>query len=429
MVYLVGAGIGSYKYISLYGAELIKKSDVIIYDRLIDNRLLDFAKKDCVKIFAGKEADNHSMKQSEINSLITAMAEKYDRVVRLKGGDPFVFGRGGEEAEECIKNNIPFEVVPGITSAIAAPELCGIPVTHRAVSQDLHIITGHTAEEENVNYDALAKMKGTLVFLMGVKNAGVISERLIKGGADKNTPAAFIEKGGTENERVFRTSLKNAEKCVKENGIKPPSVFVVGKTTEMKLKYNRKSVGMIGTCGFKERLKTGLFNYDIFDCGTLEVKKYDFDLDLSCEHIVFTSAAGADIFGEYLREKHIDIRKLAGIKFAVIGKSTYEALAKLGIYADVMPEKYTAEELSKALSGFKGKKLILRAEKGSDDLLKYIRNYEDVKIYDVEISNVREANTDYIIFGSPSAVDFYCGKYAPKGKIIAIGEVTAKRLG
>ncbi|MCC8098080.1 MAG: uroporphyrinogen-III synthase, partial [Eubacterium sp.] len=171
------------------------------------------------------------------------------------------------------------------------------------------------------------------------------------------------------------------------------------------------------------------FNYDIFDCGTLEVKKYDFDLDLSCEYIVFTSATGVNIFKEYLREKHIDIRKLAGIKFAVIGKSTYEALAELGIYADVMPEKYTAEELSKALSGFKGKKLILRAEKGSDDLLKYIRNYEDVKIYDVEISNVREANTDYIIFGSPSAVNFYCGKYTPKGKIIAIGEVTAKRLG
>ncbi|MCD7904352.1 MAG: uroporphyrinogen-III C-methyltransferase [Clostridiales bacterium] len=254
MVYLAGAGIGDYKYISLYGMELIKGCDALIYDRLIDLRLLDFAKKDCVKIYAGKETGRHSMKQEEINGLIIEAADKYERVVRLKGGDPFVFGRGGEEAEACIKRGIPFEVVPGITSAIAAPELMGIPVTHRAVSQDLHIITGHTAEEDNINYEALAKMSGTLVFLMGVKNAGVIANRLIKNGMNKDTPAAFIENGGTERARLVRTCLKKTEVCVKENKIVPPAVFIVGKTAEMSLKYSKKTVGIIGTEKFKERL-------------------------------------------------------------------------------------------------------------------------------------------------------------------------------
>ncbi len=428
MVYLVGAGIGDMKYISLYGMELIKSCDVIIYDRLIDNRLIDFAKKDCVKIYVGKAAGKHSMRQSEINKLIIDTAKKYNRVVRLKGGDPFVFGRGGEEAEECIKNNIPFEAVPGITSATAVPELCGIPVTHRGVSQDLHIITGHTAEEDKINYSALAEMKGTLVFLMGVKNAGIIAKRLIEGGMDKNTPVAFIENGGSENERVFRTVLDKAEECVSENNIVPPSVFAVGKTAEMNLKYNKKSVGIIGTRSFKERLGKRLFNYDVRDMGTLEIKKYSFNIDLNCEYIVLTSRNGVNVFMDYLKENNVDMRSLCNIKFAVIGKGTYDALSEYGIYADIMPEKYTAEELSKKLSKCKGKKLILRAEKGSADLYKYIDNYEDVKIYDVYGDNIKEVCTDYAVFGSSSAVDVYCSKYKVKGNIIAIGNITAERL-
>lgn len=428
MVYITGAGTGSLKYISVYGLELIKNCDVLIYDRLIDDRLLDYAKKDCVKIYVGKSTDCHSMKQSEINKLIADMAKKYNKVVRLKGGDPFVFGRGGEEALECEKHNIPYELVPGITSAIAVPELCGIPVTHRGVSQDLHIITGHTAEEDSVNYEALAKMKGTLVFLMGVKNAGRIADKLIKGGMDRNTPVAFIENGGRGEQRVFRTSLEHSEECVIKNNIVPPSIIVIGKTAEMKLVCPKKKVGITGTESFKERLSKRLTDFETVDIGTLKVKKYDFDIDLNCEYIVLTSRNGVNIFMEYLRDKNIDVRRLGNIKFAVIGRGTYDALKEYGIYADIMPEKFTAEELSKALSKCKGKKLILRAEKGSPDLYKYIDNYEDVKIYDVYGDKMKEADVDYVIFGSSSAVDNYCSKFDVNADIIAIGNVTAKRL-
>ena len=428
MVYITGAGTGNLKYISVYGLELIKNCDVLIYDRLIDERLLDYAKKDCVKIYVGKSTDCHSMKQSEINKLIVDMAKKYARVVRLKGGDPFVFGRGGEEALECEKHNIFYELVPGITSAIALPELCGIPVTHRGISQDLHIITGHTAEKDNINYSALSKMKGTLVFLMGVKNIDKIAFNLIKGGMDKNTPVAFIENGGRREERVFRTSLEKSEECVIRNHIVPPSIIVIGKTADMELICRKKKVGIIGTESFKKRLEERIINFDVADIGTLKIKKYDFEADLNCEYIVLTSRNGVNIFMEYLQNKNIDIRKLAGIKFAVIGRGTYNALKEYGIYADIMPEKFTAEELSKALSKCNGKKLILRAEKGSPDLYKYIDNYRDIKIYDVYGDKMSEGDLDYVIFGSSSAVDFYCSKFNVKGDIVAIGNVTAKKL-
>ncbi len=428
MIYLVGAGIGRWDYISVKGLELIKICDVIIYDRLIDNKLLDFARTDCIKLYAGKSTDNHSLKQSEINKLIAEYGKKYNIVVRLKGGDPFVFGRGGEEAEVCIENNLPFELVPGISSSIGVPELCGIPVTYRALSQDLHIVTGHTANKDNINYKALANLNGTLVFLMGVKNIGRISAELIKYGKDIKTPVAFIENGGTKNERVLKTTLEKAESCVKENSIIPPSIILIGKTAALDFKHNKKSVAIIGTESFKKRLSQKLYNYNVIDAGTLLVKKYDFNIDLECDIIVFTSRNGVNIFMNYLKENSIDIRKLYNKKFAVIGKGTYDALCEYGIYADIMPEKYTASELSKKLSEYNGKKLILRAEKGSDELYRYIDNYADIKIYDIIYKDFEAADTDYIIFGSSSAVDYYCSAYKINSKIIAIGEITAKRL-
>lgn len=425
MVYLAGAGVGSYKYTSLRTIELIKICDVIIYDRLIDKRLLDFAKKDCIKIYVGKSTDNHLMKQNDINNLIVEYGKKYKYVLRLKGGDPFVFGRGGEEAETCIENNIPFELVPGITSSVAVPELCGIPVTHRSLSQDIHIITGHTAEKDNINYEALAKLNGTIVILMGVKNIGRISEKLIKYGKDKKTPVAFTKDNGT----AYRTTIDNAEKFVAENNIEPPCVIVIGNTANLEFKYNKKSVAVIGTQSFKNRLSSGLYNFNVVDAGTLNIKKYDFSFNINeFEIIVFTSRNGVNIFIEYIKENKIDIRYLSNIKFAVIGKGTYDALAEFGIYADIMPEKYTALDLSEKLSEYKGKKLILRAEKGSDDLYKYIDNYTNIKTYDIEDYNISSVNTDYIIFGSSSAVDAYCSKYEIRSDIIAIGDITGKRL-
>lgn len=426
MVYLVGSGMGSIKYISVYGLYLVKNCDVLIYDRLVDEKIIEAAKNDCIKIYAGKSSGAHSMKQSEINDIIVKYGKSCKNVVRLKGGDPFVFGRGGEEAEVLIENNIPFEVVPGITSAVGAAEICGIPVTHRSISQDLHVVTGHTAENNTVNYKALGQMNGTIVFLMGIKNIGKIACELINGGKSENTPTAFIEKAGTEHQRLFKTTLKNAVDCVRENNIEPPAVIVIGQCVNMDLKWNIKSVGIIGTLSFKERLSKRLLNYNVVDLGTLKIKKYDFKIDMDCEYIVLTSRNGVNVFMDHIFENKIDIRRLSNIKFAVIGKGTYDALSEYGIYGDIMPEKYTALELSKALSRCKGKKIILRAEKGSDDLFKYIDNYEDIKIYDIYCDNIKNIDTDYVIFGSSSAVNSYCEKCKIKGKIIAIGEVTAR---
>lgn len=425
MVYIVGAGVGKWNNISVKGLGLVKSCDVLIYDRLINDELLSFTKEDCVKIYAGKSADNHSMKQEEINSLIVEQAKKHNIVVRLKGGDPLVFGRGGEEAEACIKNNIYFEFVPGISSAIAVPELCGIPVTHRGISQDLHIITGHTAEDNTINYAAIAKMQGTLVFLMGVKNFDKISNELISNGMDKNTPVAFLENSG---KRIFKTVLKDACSTVAINKIEPPTIIVVGKVAQLCYGYIKKSVGIIGTENFKERLSKRLYKYDVIDIGTLEIKKYDFNFNLDYEYIVLTSRNGVNIFMEYIYKNKIDFRRLSHIKFAVIGRGTYDTLAKYGIYADIMPDKYTALELSRELSKYEGSKLILRAEKGSEELYRFIDDYRDIKMYDTVAVDMAETNADYVIFGSSSAVDSYCAEFKIKSKIIAIGDITAARL-
>lgn len=428
MVYLVGAGVGNKQYITVRGLELIKACDVLIYDRLLDNSLLEDAREDCKKIYVGKERNHHVMKQEEINEILVEMAQKYQQVVRLKGGDSFVFGRGGEEAEALSKKGICYQLIPGISSAIAVPELCGIPVTHRGISQDFHVVTGHTAKENTINYQALAQMQGTLVFLMGVHNAGEIADKLIKGGKSADTPIAFLENGGTGKQRVFKTTLGQAEECVKENQIVAPSILVIGETVNLNFYCPKKKVAVLGTKNFQGRLRENLWGYDMEEIGTMVVKPLEFSVNLQCEYLVFTSRNGVEIFMKYLSKHKIDMRKLAGIKFAVIGKGTYDALTKYGIYADIMPEKYTAEELSKCLAGCKGKKLILRAKNGSKDLCRYIADYEDIPIYEIVPQNLCDTKADYVVFGSSSAVRAYCSKYKIAGQTLAIGEITGNTL-
>ncbi|MCI8410456.1 MAG: uroporphyrinogen-III C-methyltransferase [Lachnospiraceae bacterium] len=428
MVYLVGAGVGNKQYITVRGLELIKNCDVLIYDRLLDDSLLEYAREDCKKIYVGKEVNHHAMKQEEINEILVEMAEKYGQVVRLKGGDSFVFGRGGEEAEALSEKGIYYELIPGISSAIAVPELCGIPVTHRGISQDFHVVTGHTAKENTINYQALAKMQGTLVFLMGIHNVGEIADKLIKGGKEPETPTAFLENGGTKKQRVFRTTLSQAKECVKKNQIVAPSILVIGETVNLNFYCPKKKIAVVGTKNFKERLQEHLWEYEMEEIGTMMVKPLAFSFNLHCEYLVFTSRNGVDIFMEYLLKHRIDMRKLAGIKFAVIGKGTFDALAKYGIYADIMPDKYTAEELSKCLADCKGKKLILRAKNGSKDLYKYINDYEDIPVYEIIPQNLCNTNADYVVFGSSSAVRAYCDKFPIVGKVFAIGEITANTL-
>ena len=232
MVYLVGAGPGDSGLITQKGLECIKKADVIIYDHLANPTLLSYAKNDCKLIYAGKIAGNHHMVQEEINKTLVEHS-RFGNVVRLKGGDPFIFGRGGEEIIALIENNIDYEIVPGISSCYSAAEYCGIPVTHRGVATSFHVITGHEkVGNETVNYSALAKLSGTLVFLMGLSSAENISNKLIENGKSENTPVAVISSGTTPRQKCVTGTLNNLSALAKQ--MTSPAIILVGDVVNLK---------------------------------------------------------------------------------------------------------------------------------------------------------------------------------------------------
>ncbi|MGL4568897.1 MAG: uroporphyrinogen-III C-methyltransferase, partial [Fusobacteriaceae bacterium] len=228
-VYIIGAGCGNIELLTLKGKRCIEEADCVIYDRLIDEKILKLARPEAEFIYLGKMNTEGGLIQDEINKKIVEKALEGKIVARVKGGDPFVFGRGGEEIEEVRRNSIPFEIIPGISSSIAVPEYAGIPVTHRGVSKSFHVFTGHTAEgEEWHDFSVISKLKGTLVFLMGIKNLERITEDLIKNGKNSNTPVAVIEKGTTPFQRVTEGTLETIVKIAEARKIEPPAIIVVG---------------------------------------------------------------------------------------------------------------------------------------------------------------------------------------------------------
>jgi uroporphyrin-III C-methyltransferase len=235
-VYLVGSGPGDPELLTLKARRLIDSAEIVIYDQLPGKAILDSMPANAEKIDVGKYAGNHTMTQAEINELLVRKAKEGKTIVRLKGGDPYVFGRGGEEAEVLVAEGIEFEVVPGITSAIAVPAYAGIPVTHRENTSMVTFITGHedpTKTESGLNWETLAKFEGTIVILMGVKMLGRNAEELIKHGKDPNTPVAVIEKGTRPDQRVTIGTLANIADLAKENKIKAPAITVIGDVVKM----------------------------------------------------------------------------------------------------------------------------------------------------------------------------------------------------
>ncbi|MED5579108.1 MAG: uroporphyrinogen-III C-methyltransferase, partial [Nitrospinota bacterium] len=241
VVYIVGAGPGDPDLITVKALKLLRIADVVIYDKLLNPEILNFCHSDCELIYAGKSADHHTISQNNINKLMIDFAKDNKTIVRLKGGDPFVFGRGGEEALELKKENIPFEIVPGVTSAISAPAFAGIPVTHRGISSSVTFITGHedpNKESDNLDYIHLAKDKGTLVFLMSARSIGRISFTLIKNGMAKETTIAIVENATKENQRNFTDTLGNAVKLAEREEISSPAIFVVGEVAKLSEKLD-----------------------------------------------------------------------------------------------------------------------------------------------------------------------------------------------
>ena len=244
-VYLVGAGPGDPKLLTLRGAELLAKADIVIYDRLVGSSILKLAPNAAKKIYVGKRSGKHEVPQDKINALLVKAAGEGRTIVRLKGGDPFLFGRGGEEAEVLLENNIAFELVPGVTSAIAAPEYAGIPLTHRDYASAVAVVTGHRAGDAGrpVKWDRLASAVDTIVVLMGMESIEAIVKKLIEGGADPDRPVAVVEQGTTKNQRVFIAKLNSIVDEAKKNNVKPPAVIVIGEVAQLgrKLSWFKKT--------------------------------------------------------------------------------------------------------------------------------------------------------------------------------------------
>ena len=393
MVYLVGAGPGDYRLITLKGKECLEKADVVICDYLADKRLLAFAPENVEYIYVGKKAGNHAMRQEDISQLIADKAKEGKCVVRLKGGDPFVFGRGGEEAEVLKNNGVKFEIVPGVTSAIAAPAYAGIPVTNRKVAVSFAVVTGHedpTKGKSDINWEKLSTAVDTLVFLMGVGNLPHITSQLIKYGRSADTPAALVRWGTKTQQEVLITTVGKAAEDVIKHNLKPPAVFVVGNVVNLRSTIQwfdnkplfGKNILITRARSQASKLTTALEelgancieapaikiappddNYVSLDNAITKIHDYDW--------IIFTSTNGVERFFARLNEKNLDARCLSNAKIAAIGTATADKLKNYGIIADKIPTMFKAEGILKVLQNDiqKGSKVLIpRAQKAREAL-------------------------------------------------------------
>lgn len=476
-VWLVGAGTGDIGLITVKGMKILQQAEVVIFDALLGLEMLSIMPSCAELIDAGKRAGKHILPQDEINRLLVNKAKEGKRVVRLKGGDPFVFGRGGEEIEALIKEGIDFEVVSGVTSSIAVPAYSGIPVTHRDYTSSFHVITGHKKGNGNldINFKALVELDATLVFLMGAASLDNICQGLLEAGLDKDMPAAVIERGTTCKQRSVYATVSSLSETVSSFSIKAPVVIVIGKVCKLhssfswyeKLPLSDKQVLVTRPKDGKQQLVLKLREagahvihipmietVKIGDACELEVfystvEKMQSDECKKC--IVFTSKQGVKCFFELLKEQKFDVRKLftcGSTKFAVIGSGTNEALEEHGIFADYMPLKYSSEDLGKLL--VKEAKCIshiyiFRALEGSKKLTDRLReagiSYSDVTTYrtistapchitDKIAAAFEDGEIDYVTFTSASAVKGFVSTFKgvdlKKVKAVCIGDKTAK---
>ena len=468
-VILVGAGCGR-DLCTLAGLKAIREAEVLVYDDLLDPALLQERAADARCLYVGKRSGRHSMRQEEINALLVQEAEKGHRVVRLKGGDSFVFGRGGEEVQALQAAGIPYALIPGVSSAVAVPEHLGLPVTHRGLARSFTVVTGHTKDDSTESWEALAKLEGTLVFLMGVHRLAEICQELIRHGKAKDTPASILFRGyGSDEERVDGTlETLPAEAAGK---LRTPGIIVVGETAGLHFErtlrkpLEGKQIRVVGSEGFttlcRERLLREGAAVDTVEAirilptpasipAATELAGFDW--------LLFTSRNGIRIFFAELARRRQDLRCLSGLRIACIGSGTAEELAGHGIFTDFIPTEFTAlalgQELPRLLHGGE-RLLILRAEKGSRMLNRALTeagvDFEDRAVYctqecveaaeDNVFGQERPANAqengyrdgaspDYLVFASAGGVEAYlrCHSIPAETLPVCIGEYTAERL-
>lgn len=461
-VYLIGAGPGDTGLITMKGIEALKEADVVVYDHLASASLLNETKDAAEWIDAGKFAGNHRMKQSEIEQLLIEKAMEGQTVARLKGGDPFIFGRGGEEALALTAAGIEYEVIPGVSSAYSAPAYAGIPITHRGKASSFHVITGHedpTKENSSLDYEILAREEGTLVFLMGLSKLNQISERLIANGKDAHTPAAVIASGTTARQRCVTGELGRIAAISEKADIQPPAILVVGDVVSLKKEIDWQQAGSLSgkkilvtaTEIIAEPLaekirKLGGEPVVMSLISVRAEKMYGLKEVLvrpGKRWLVFTSRNGVRFFFEQMKKEQVDIRSLGDSRIAVMGAGTRKELENWGCYADLVPEQSCSESLAKALCEnvqYDEEICLFRAEEASDVLTKRLREKQyrvvDIPTYRTEImwkkrELLREMleDVDAVTFCSASAVSAFVQMtegHDLVAKTICIGPVTAQ---
>ena len=446
-VYLVGGGPGDAGLLTCRGKELLGRAGVVVYDALVGEAVLAMIPPGTRRINVGKRSGNHTCSQDEINHILLDEARKGNLVVRLQGGDPFLFGRGGEELALLAEHGVPFEVVPGVTSALAAPAYAGIPVTHRDYASSLHIITGHAREGAalDIDFEALVRVKGTLIFLMGVTAMPAIVRGLLAAGMDPATPAAMIENGTLPSQRRCDASLAELPEQAARMGIGSPALIVVGSVCalaselcwfdRLPLRGRRILVTRpkerAGT--LSEKLRRAGAEVVEFPCIEIQPIRPCPAMEAAVENIsgyewlAFTSPAGVEVFWNCLRGMGKDARALGPVKLAAIGSATAKALEHCGLTADLIPNIYDAAHLGDALAECAaGKVLLLRAEMGSAALPEALEracvSYDDIPIYTTSYRHpcapalreeLEKGKFDYVTFTSASTV---------KGFVSAVGQ-------
>jgi uroporphyrinogen III methyltransferase/synthase len=459
IVYLVGAGPGDPGLMTRRSLELIASADVVLYDRLIPPGALDGARPGAELRYVGKEPGKPAVEQDEINAQLVALGQAGKRVVRLKGGDPFVFGRGGEEAEALAAAGVRFEVVPGVTAGVAAPAYSGIPVTHRDASSAVAFVTGHedpSKDESALDWDALARFPGTLVFYMGIKNLPLIAERLVAAGRPGDEPAAVVARGTLAGQATVGGTLTDIADRVEAAGIRPPAITVVGPVAELRealawleqRPLNGQVVAVTRARAQASELAARLreLGADVVEAPAIRIEPLSFYIprltsyDLAC----FTSPNGVHILFDGLAKLRQDARAFAGARVAAIGPGTAAALREHGIAADVVPGRSVAEALLEELAkdSLDGKRVLLaRAASARDVLPDGLRElgaevdvvplYETVAEPSSEPQAAALSAATYVTFTSSSTVRFFLsdGRALPDGaRVVSIGPVTSETL-
>ena len=460
-VYIVGAGCGSYELLTLKAKEILSFCDCVIYDRLVDESVLQFVNYNAKLVYLGKEHEN-PMRQNTINETILEYASKGKIVARLKGGDPLVFGRGGEELDFLYDNNIVFEIVPGISSSIASCEYAGIPLTYRNISRSFHVFTAHAMREYNfLNFEIISKLEGTLVFLMGIANLEKIANGLIENGKPKESKVSIVENACRPKQRVIVGKLENIVSLSKENKIKSPAAIIIGDVVEFQNKFSwydkmplsGKSILITrpkyqGNYLYNKLINFGAECYNLPLISIKENEEYNKESFLEnlkeYKAILFCSTNGVNAFINRID----DLRILNNIKIGVVGKATFNEIKKYKINPDFYPNKFLVEELIKESvnrTDMNDNILIITSNlsqiKVDDINKKYNRNFVKLELYNTnKIKYKKEELIDYIdrvnyiTLFSPSSVESllesidYEISLIENKKIVSIGPITSKKI-